>query len=343
MSSGSLAVCIAEDRPSEEIAVKLLILSLSKHCPGLKVHLIFPPANDDFRHFIQRFPHVTLREEPLPGSYGWNVKPHALMHVLQQGHDAAMWIDSDIILNADFRDRLNGVDDSTIVVTEEPQFLNYSESGQRAAGWGFKVGRALPFCANSCVVRVTQAHIPLLKKWQELLESDTYKHTQENLPFAKRPLHMKGDQDVLTSLLEGQEFSSIPVKVLYSGQDIVQYHTLNDYSAKDRLVNVLKGLPPFIHSQGLKPWWDKKEVAKRVKHMAAFKALSRSLFMDISPYKYVATHYKRELDGELNWLETRSPAGIIFKIIGLGNPSLTGLPLVLAQHVASLSKMASKR
>ena len=42
-------ICIAEDRLTETIAVKLLVLSIVEHCPEAKIYLIFPPATDDFK------------------------------------------------------------------------------------------------------------------------------------------------------------------------------------------------------------------------------------------------------------------------------------------------------
>jgi hypothetical protein len=161
-----LTVCIAEDRPSEEVAVKLLVLSITKHCPDVEVVLTFPPATDNFKSFISRFPHVELRTSPIPGPYGWNVKPQALLQLLQEGRDEVWWIDSDIILTCDFRRQLGDFSPSTLLVCEESLYSplgGYRDDGRRTKAWKFKVGRSLPFCLNSGVMRATRNHIPLLE------------------------------------------------------------------------------------------------------------------------------------------------------------------------------------
>ena len=45
-----MIVCISEDRPNFEPGVRLLLMSLTKHCPNLPVYLIF-------RQRITNLPH----------------------------------------------------------------------------------------------------------------------------------------------------------------------------------------------------------------------------------------------------------------------------------------------
>ena len=42
-------------------------------------------------------------------------------------------------------------------------------SAVRARGWDLPAGRAFPITLNTCVLRVTAAHVPLLRRWQGLL------------------------------------------------------------------------------------------------------------------------------------------------------------------------------
>ena len=73
-----MVVCIAEDRLSELVAVKLLVASLARHCPDAKVELFFPPADDALKTWLTKYPQVNLRTQPIEGAKGWDVKPIVL-------------------------------------------------------------------------------------------------------------------------------------------------------------------------------------------------------------------------------------------------------------------------
>jgi len=332
-----MVICIAEDRQSEEIAIKILILSLTNHCPEFPVELFFPPATDDFRSWIAKFSQVQLRTTPIAGTRGWNVKPYALLMLLEEGHDEVWWIDSDIILSCDFRHSIGKLSDSMLAITEEAKSGRYDDKSYRARAWGFEVGRILPFALNTAVIRATHLHIPLLKKWQELLESENYRNAQ-NLPLKQRPFHVFGDQDVLTALLASREFSEIPIKILRRGKNIIQYLGLGGFTLKERLATLIWGLPPFIHSQQAKPW-HRGRIPSKWKSMEDF---LRYLRLDISPYNYVASKYRYEVYGDLEWLKCHSMFGKLLSILGLGNPALTGLPIAIAYSLIHLCKQERK-
>jgi hypothetical protein len=174
-----MIVCVAEDRKSCEVALKLTLLGLARHSGELKVELFYPAADDAFVAWLRRCPRVVLNANPVPGAYSWNVKPHALLSLLQKGYDDVLWIDSDIIVARDIRPLFEGMDTDTMVVTQEALYGHCADpDGIRARGWGFEVGRELFSTANTGVVRATRAHLPLLERWQALLESDEYRRYQ---------------------------------------------------------------------------------------------------------------------------------------------------------------------
>src|SRR5580704_10197483 len=86
-SEDELIICVAEDRKEFLPSIKLLLLSLAAHCPGVKVYLIFPPALAEFRSWLSQYPQVLLRTEPLPTAYGVNVKPQAILHLFDEGFE----------------------------------------------------------------------------------------------------------------------------------------------------------------------------------------------------------------------------------------------------------------
>jgi hypothetical protein len=329
-------ICIAEDRQSEEIPVRILILSLVEHCPDIKVVLTFPPATDAFKHWIAQLSGVELRTTPIAGFAGWNIKPQILLSILEEDEEV-WWIDSDVILTCDFRRKFENLPPEVFIACEEALYGKYQDGGNRARAWNFEIGRLLPFTLNSGVMRATRSHIALLNEWRKWLDSETYKQSQQD---SKRPEHLYSDQDVLTAVLSSQQFSPIPLKILYRGQDIIQYFGPAGYSPRERLQNLISGLPPFIHSQGPNKPWRLKQAIPRTDLINLFE----SLYLELSPYCYVAYRYRDKIPKTLEWnfLEYSSSLGNFFRILGLGNPALTGLPLSLAYSVLRVLKRLHK-
>ena len=328
-----MIVCISESRISEESAVRLLLLSLAKQCPDILIILYFPPASDDFKTWLMQLPQVTLRCTTFPEVSGWNVKPYALLALLEAGQKEVWWIDSDIIISRDFRDHIGKLPDSTLVVAEDALSGFYQDDSYRARAWGLEVGRLLPFCLNTGVVRVTQYHIPLLQRWQQLMKDEAYLKTQM-LPYNCKPFHLFGDQDVLTALLASREFSDIPLKILHRGRDIIQYFGPAGYTIQERLLNLIKGLPPFIHCQGEKPWYRQKTPP----HWQDFSQYLNYVRIEVSPYNHVAFQYKQLVGKDLDWLICSSRLGKLLYILGFGNPALRGIPLAIIYSLWRFSK-----
>jgi hypothetical protein len=320
-----LIVCIAEDRAGQDVPVKLLVLSLSRHSPQLPIYLIYPPATSSFIAWLENHPQVELCRQGLPNAYGWNVKPQAILHLLDAGHDDVAWIDSDIIITRDIGALFDELNDRTLLITEEALWGANRDAGSlRAELWGFPAGRALPFALNTSVVRATQKHRHVLKHWQEILQSADYRHAQQT-SWRNRPLHMVGDQDVLTALLASKAYSDIPLKILRRGEDILQYFGLWGFTVPERAHNLLRSVPMFVHSQGHKPWIpDRPEDRKR-----NFKDYIGAIYLDLSPYILVARSYRNGLQESFNWMRPRFMLSRILRAVGLWYPPLVGLPIAI--------------
>lgn len=333
-----MVICIAEDRQSEETAVKLLLLSLSQYCPDVPVNLFFPPATTRFQQWLKSLPQVKLRTEAFTGVSGWNVKPYALLLLLEEGHDDVWWIDADVIVSRDFRQTIGHLTDSTLVISEEALYGQYRDDGYRAKAWGFEVGRSLPFNLNTAVVRVTTAHLPLIHRWKELLETEPYQKAQ-TLPYEKKPFHLFGDQDVLTALLASQEFAAIPLKILERGTGIIQYFGPSGFTLRERLVAAIDDLPPFVHCQREKPW-RKSTTPPSWKEMRSY---LNYIQVEVSPYCHLAAHYQNEMSEDLAWLRPRSRLSQLLRILGFGNPALTGIPIASLYSLSRLYKTIAKK
>ncbi len=325
-------VCVAEDRISCEPALRILAASLVRHCPTIKAHFYCPNATPEFATFIAGLPNIALNASALSGRWTkYDIKPVALLNMFDVGYDAVLWIDSDILVTRDIAPLMRGISADAIVVTEEALCSSHDDpDALRARLWGLPIGRTLPFLANTGVVRVGVAHRALLVRWRAMLESSTYRDAQA-LPWDQRGLHVMGDQEVLTALLASEEFSRIPIRFLRRGVDIIQFFGTSGYTCRERIGHFIAGPPPFVHSQGYRPWWPKQADASR--SITRFKDLYNAL----SPYTVHARRYRQALV-DTSWLRARSSLEAVFRAIGFGQAALVGLPLAAVADVVRLTK-----
>jgi hypothetical protein len=325
-------ICIAEDRSSCEPAVRLLLMSLHRHCGNQRVELFYPPANREFRSWLERFPAVNLNPTPVPGAWGWNVKAQAILTLFERGYDDVLWIDSDILISRNFEKDFRSLPPTIMVLTEEALYGNHEDpNALRARLWGLNIGRTLPFTANTAILRATTIHANLLKRWISFLEDARYREAQRKEWF-ERPAHLYGDQDVLTALLTSEEYANVPVKFLRRGKKIIQFFGPYGYTLTERLHNIVFGMPPFIHSQVVKPW--EKDNGG---NLTGWRQPFNSLYLQLSPYTLSAREYRRGLP-DAAWMEADSLLGKILRICGFYYPPLTGLPLAIVADTFLFAK-----
>ena len=326
-------ICVAEDRQSCEPSIRLLLASLLEHCSAIEVDLFYPDPPPSFRTWVARFPSVALHDIRVPGNLRkYDVKPQVLLTLLDRGYEEVIWLDSDILICRDFRPLFRDLAPDVLVVTEEALCSTHQDPGAlRARLWDLKVGRTLPFTANSSVMRVTPAHRDLLERWRALLDDRRYREAQEQY-WRTRPPHLLGDQDVLTAVLASADYAHVPLKFLRRGRDILQFFGSYGYTARERLQNLRTGMPPFVHSQGNKPWWPAEEAPKRSPY-----ALFNGVYLELSPYTLLARKYQQELI-DPSWLAARSTTGLALRALGGSYPPLTGLPMALAADVIRTAK-----
>ena len=332
-------ICTAEDRPSFEPGIRLLLLSLGKHNPDLPIHVTFPGATDEFVEWVEERPKVTLVRKPITDSWGVNIKPDVLLSLLDQGHEEIVWIDSDIIVLQDISPLFENLNAETFVFTEEALGgQGYKDEGWRARQWGLQVGRILPCAVNSGVIRVTSAHRGLLNRWRELMASKEYRDVHR-ADWRNRPMHMNTDQDVLTAILSSSEFANVPIKIMRRGKDIIQYYHHLGYTVSERVSNMLGHSPKLVHSQGPKPWdhpWERVALSDLRRYF-------RETYLDLSPYTLAANRYKDQLNGDAHWLRSHFKLSRILRSIGFWYPPLVGLPLALWYDIAEPFKQIFRR
>ena len=336
MRSPKSTVCITEDREACEPCLKLLLASFDLHCPGLPISLFYPVANEEFLRWLNAYPQVRLQVDRLKDGYGWNVKPQAIMTLLDAGFDEVIWIDSDVLVTRDVRPLFHALDSAVLVAAEHtlaPE--RYDGNGLRAQLWQLSVGRVFPTALNSGVLRVTKQHSGLMERWWELLQSDAYQSCQQNeREWQKRPIHMLGDQDVLTALLTSVEFAHIPLKILRRGKHIIQFDGVWGYTTAERTRNLLGDGPTFIHSPAGKPWmarWESQQLSQPREYL-------KMVYLDVSPYTLSSVRFRENLGCDTSWMCAHYKLSSILRLLAMQHPTLSGLPMAIFADIARLIK-----
>ncbi|MFL6449629.1 MAG: hypothetical protein ACJ746_18395 [Bryobacteraceae bacterium] len=279
---------------------------------------------------------MRLQTGILRNGYGWNVKPQAILHLLNRGFSEVIWVDSDVIVTRN--PVLYPLKDDIFVATENTLVDERSDrNALRARLWGLQVGRVLPFSLNSAVLRVTRYHYGLVERWWEMLQSEVYQESQKK-KWSERPVHMLSDQDVLTALLTSEKFSSVPIHLLRRGKHIIQFDGVYGYSVAERMRNVLGGCPTFIHSCAGKPWSE----PWRSEAKGGLRNYIKQVYLDTSPYTLSALQFRDELGSRTEWMDPHYKLSRSLRLLGMGYPALAGLPVAVFSDVARALKRIRK-
>ncbi len=334
-----LTLCMAEDR-LEDTSLRLALLSLRAQCPDVPLTLFRPEASAEFRMWLRGFPQVTLVDARLPGATTWNCKPHVLLALLDQGCEEVVWLDSDLAFARPFTYLFDGLSADTLAVAEDMRFAVPRGTLARTSAWQLPVGKIYPTTINSCVLRVTPRHRPLLARWCELMATPQYQAAQAQ-PYWNRPLHLRGDQELLNALLGSQEFAHVPVHFLQGGRDLIHCSGRGrSYSTRERLRGLFSPIAPILHNLSALKAWQVLDDSPEKKPKNAF---TERLFLEISPYLTLARRYEADLAPQTAWLHYRSALGSLLRALGCGHYALPGLPLIAALSVWRIIQSGWKR
>jgi hypothetical protein len=326
-----LTFCLAEDRPPHEAALRITLASVRRHCPDAEVVVYWPAATEDFNAWMKQLsPRISIIDEFPDGVRSWDCKPHVLLALLRARQSEVIWLDSDIIVTRDCAPLFAGLSADAIGVAQEQISSKNQGTEQRTLGWDLPVGRTFSRTINTCVLRVTPNHIPLLQRWSDLLADERYLHYQ-TLPFHERPLHFLGGQDALNALLGSREFANIPVHWLRTGRDVIHSGGALAYSLGERLGGLLRPIPPFMHGQGTKLWWAFDENSLKENRNSWW--FFRRLLLETSPYFAEARAYRDAIGMRCDWMDYSTLLGQFNRYIGLGHFALRGLPLTFAATI----------
>jgi len=245
--------CTFEDRPDALIGVKLLALSLERHCRNFQFWIALRNVPDGFWAWIEKnAPNAkVIVFEPRHGT--WNIKAEIITHFLSEVSEEVIWIDSDILVLRDLEELWPRCRDD-VVVAQEYNYPAFVTSAQVEA-FGLPPLTTLPHAVNSCVLRFTRSHVELLRFWGLLLGACKYQ-TEQQKPFAQRARGLRSDQDVLEYILSTvRPDARCSVSYVRTGFEIIQDHGSTTYDFHHRLMNAFGfGHPFFVHALGEKPW-----------------------------------------------------------------------------------------
>lgn len=315
-----LDFCTFENRPSDFVALKLLALSLERHAPGARLHVFAAALPEELKAWLSARPNVIRHDAPRPTGAEFDIKAELLLWLLDHGVERPIWIDTDIILANAPPPVLAEAPPEALVVAEEPLMVEQRGIRMRAADIGFALRTDdLNVDVNTCVLRVSEAHRPLLLEWQRILLSPAYLDLK-GLESFYRPFAFQTDQTVLGALLGSRRFQDVPIALLRESRDIAQCLRKTGYRPGPRLANALRGTPPFVHALFVpKPWRDTGDLFT---------------WESLSPYRLVALRHEAELaPEERGWLWRETPKARLLRRLFRGNPELCGLPLALRERL----------
>lgn len=321
-------VVVHEDREHCIPGAKLAVLSLRERCEHLPLAMSCPSPPPAFEAWLGRQAGVSLVRYPETQFCAWNVKPTVLLRLLSAGFQEVIWVDSDIIAAGDALTTLTRMSGITFGGTEETYWGQNQGGIARTVAWGLKPGREMPCTVNSGVLRVTQEHLPLLRDWETMMRHPVYVRAQ-SLPWYERPLHMIGDQEVLTGLLGSDHYSHVPLALLRRGIDIAQCMGPSGFTPGERLRSVRHGLPPLVHSMGYKPWTRTPKPPALKANAWSMRTYYDYLHMELSPYVAVARRYREQLDEPTGWMDLSSLPARLLSAAVLRQPALEEFPLAL--------------
>jgi hypothetical protein len=307
--------CAFENRKGAFVAVKLLALSLERHCRDFKLFLGVTELDPDFcRWAREHAPHVSLIEMApfVQGSSLKHIKPLLILHLFERGITDVTWLDTDLLILRDLEPLLAGLDDDTILVAQEERAREFEFNAKLLDHYGLKPLRPLSCHVNSCVIRVTARHRPLMEKFLACLLDPVFVE-QQSKPPGEKIADFAFEQDILQMLLSSRGAGwtpEFPVQFILKGPGIIQELGVTTYKLRNRLRNGL-GLrrPWMVHVPGTKPWCP--DAGSRRRRAA-------------SVYSAFASAYRDQVQEDMSWINSAGLSSRIARWLSFGQPHWVG-------------------
>jgi hypothetical protein len=246
-----LHVVTREDRVAEFAGLRLLLASLQRFSPDIKVSAYLLSDHIAAEGDRLKGIHPGVRLVPMDEVNGWACKPAVLLDALAQeaGDDGmVLWVDTDIMVLRDIS-ALAQTPPDLVLVAEESNPNDNSEIARRQTYLGLPVGTARASTISSAVVGVRHRHSAMVEAWRRGVESPEFKK-QQQLPHHQRLLF--GDQEVWEAVVCTPRFDQVGVRFLRNFNEMLQA-TYTSHVTRHQMQQETE--PYFVHATGnLKPW-----------------------------------------------------------------------------------------
>lgn len=297
--SSRLHVVTREDRVAEFAGLRLLLASLHRFSPDVRVSAYLLSDHIAAEGERLRSIHPAVRLVPMDEVNGWACKPAVLLDALAQetaDDTMVLWIDTDILALRDIA-ALAETPRDLVLVAEESNPNDNSEIARRQAYLGLPAGSARTSTISSAVVGVRHRHRALVEEWRRGVESPGFKAQQE-LPHHQRLLF--GDQEVWEAVICTPRFDHVGVRFLRNFNELLQA-TYTSHVNSDQMRRETE--PYFVHATGnLKPW----------------RASRARLTQEVFPYFDTARQYLPALSPEFSpaFARKSNSASLIKAVLG---------------------------
>jgi hypothetical protein len=313
--------CAFENRPNARIGVKLLALSLEKHCRNFTLYLGVLEQDPELADWLRRrAPHaVQVQLTPFAqGSSIKHVKPVFILELFARGLTEVTWLDTDLLVLKDPAELLASLDSETILVAQDMDHL-FEFNPRLLEHYRLSPLRKLESRVNTCILRVTTRHKVLLEKFLDFLLDPLFLEEQEK-PSLERAQDFAYEQKILELLLcaSGPGWTpAFPVRFIPEGSGIIQELGVTTYGLRDRFLNGLGwNRPWFVHAPGeIKPWLPDPH--------------SRS-YRGASVYSSFAERYRNQVEEEMSWTNSAGLSSRIGRLLNFGKSHWMGWAHCLA-------------
>jgi hypothetical protein len=313
--------CAFENRKSAFIGAKLLALSLERHCRDYTLFLGVTEDDSELADWAaRRAPHVELvRLEAFnAGSSLKHVKPLMMLHLFERGFTDVTWLDTDMLVLRDLESLIGPLPPDALLVAQEEMGHTFEHNRTLLKHYGLEPRRSLQYHVNSCVIRATALHQPLMKKFLDCLLDPVFVAQQGKAPEEK--IHdFAFEQNILELLLSAgdkQWNPDFPVRFIPKGPGIIQELGVTTYKLRNRLRSGL-GLrrPWLVHVPGEKPWAPDPLVRR---------------YRAASVYSAFAETYRDEVEEDMSWANSAGISSRIARLLSFGQPHWVGWAHCLA-------------
>jgi hypothetical protein len=247
-------VCTYENRLEDFLSLKILIKTAARNFPVALFHIPSDGHHPSVIEWLSIQDNVRLRDDiKVSNEGGWDVKPFILRDLLESGLERVLWIDSDISFSARPQVLLNLNARNDLLVCEEGYRGENVGTAVRTRGLGLPVGQEISKGLNTCVLGVSQEHLPLINAWADLTNRTDYQ-AEKKLLSPRRRFYLHGDQELLSGLVGSAGYENLNVSFLRSGRDIVHCISAVEYGLFRRFRTLFAGEPPMAHAQQFKFW-----------------------------------------------------------------------------------------